>query len=156
MAESENFGPQEQRLGDFTEWYFDRMRDTYDLFHIPSGYGRDALGEASLLGFIDEQNYNRGVMFIAYAAAHQIKKASGTRAPIFAAIRENRRIGGAAAKLVQIDVEAVMRMDIGEAREMLGVCKPKTYFECLRILQAEGKAEVGLGAPAQQSVVAAA
>lgn len=156
VAESEKFMPREQRFGDLTDWYFDRVRDTHDLFHILSGYGRDALGEASLLGFTYEQNYNRGILFIAYAAAHRIKKVSGTRAPIFAAIREGRRLGRAAGKLVHMDVEAVMRMDIGDARAMLGVGKPETYFECLRILKAEGNAEVGLAAPAPQSVAAAA
>ena len=156
VAESEKFKPREQRLADLTEWYFDRVRDTHDLFHILSGYSRDPLGEASLLGFTYEQNYNRGILFIAYAAAHQIKKVSGTRAPIFGAIAEGRRLGRAAAKLVHMDVEAVMHMDIGEARAMLGVGKPETYFECLRILQAEGNAEVGLTAPNDQSATAAA
>ena len=156
VAESDKFKPRDQRLADLTEWYFDRVRDTHDLFHILSGYGRDALGEASLLGFTYEQNYNRGILFIAYAAAHQIKKVSGTRAPIFGAIAEGRRLGRAAAKLVHMDVAAVMRMDIGEARATLGVGRPEIYFECLRILKAEGNAEVGLSAADQPSATAIA
>lgn len=148
VAESEKFMPREKRLGDLTEWYFERLRDTHDLFHILTGYGRDALGEASLLGFTYEQNYNRGIWFIAYAAAHQIRKTTRTRAPVYASINEGRRLGRAAKKLAHMDVEAVMRMDIGEARAMLNIGRPHTYRECLRILRAEGNSETGLMAPA--------
>lgn len=149
VAESEKFMPPEKRLGDLTEWYFERLRDTHDLFHILTGYGRDALGEASLLGFTYEQNYNRGIWFIAYAAAHQIRKQTGTKAPIYASINEGRRLGKAAKKLAHMDVEAVMRMDIGEARAMLNIGKPETYRECLRILEAEGRGAMELLGPPQ-------
>lgn len=147
VAESEKFLRPEQQLQDQLQWYFNRLRDTHDLFHILTGYGRDALGEASLIGFTYEQNYNRGVWFIAYAAAHQIKKQSGTRAPIYASISEGRRLGKAAQKLAHMDVEAVMRMDIGEARAMLNIGRPETYFSCLRILESEGLAAMNLLGP---------
>jgi ubiquinone biosynthesis protein COQ4 len=147
VAESEKFMPREKRLGDLTEWYFERLRDTHDLFHVLTGYGRDALGEASLLGFTYEQNYNRGIWFIAYAAAYQIKKQSGTAAPVYASINEGRRLGKAAKKLAHMDVEAVMRMDIGEARAMLGVGEPAVYRQCLRIFETEGLAAVNLMGP---------
>jgi ubiquinone biosynthesis protein COQ4 len=147
VAESEKFMPPEQQLQDQMQWYYHRLRDTHDLFHILTGYGRDALGEASLLGFTYEQNYNRGIWFIAYAAAHQIKKQSGTRAPVYASINEGRRLGKAAKKLAHMDVEAVMRMDIAEARAMLNIGRPEIYFECLRILEAEGLAAMNLMGP---------
>lgn len=149
VAESEKFMPRDKQLGDLTEWYFMRLRDTHDLFHILTGYGRDALGEASLLGFTYEQDYNRGVWFVAYGAAHEIKKRTRTRAPIYASINEGRRLGRAAGKIAQMDVEAVMRMDLGEARAMLGIGKPETYFECLRILESEGNVVANLMEPAQ-------
>lgn len=147
VAESEKFLPPEKRHGDLTEWYFTRQRDTHDLFHILTGYGRDVLGEASILGFTYEQNYNRGAWFIAYAAARQIKKSTRTRAPLYASINEGRRLGRAAKKLSHMDVEAVMRMDLAEARRMLEVGRPETYFECLRILQSEGRSTRELMAP---------
>ena len=149
VAESEKFLPPEKQLFDLTQWYFLRLRDTHDLFHILTGYGRDALGEASLLGFTYEQNYNRGIWFIAYAAAHQIRKQTGTRAPIYGSIAEGRRLGRAAGKLAHMDVEAVMRMDIGDARAMLGVGQPEVYRECLRILESEGKLGEDLLGPTQ-------
>ena len=147
VAESEKFMPPEKQLGDLTEWYFKRLRDTHDLFHVLTGYGRDALGEASLLGFSYEQNHNRGIWFIAYAAAFQIRKQTRTRAPIYASINEGRRLGRAAKKLSHMDVEAVMRMDITEARAMLNVGRPETYFRCLRILEEEGQLGADLMAP---------
>lgn len=149
VAESEKFMPPERQLGDLTEWYFKRLRDTHDLCHILTAYGREALGEASLLGFTYEQNHNRGIWFIAYAAAHQIGKKTRTRAPIYASIAEGRRLGRAAAKLAHMDVERVMRMDIAAARAWLGVGEPVVYRECLRILESEGKLGADLMAPAQ-------
>lgn len=147
VAESEKWLPREQRLADLTQWYYDRLRDTHDLFHVLAGYGRDALGEASLLGFSYEQNHNRGVWFIAYAGAWQIRKQTGTRAPIMAAIAEGRRLGRAAKKLAHMDVDAVMRMDIAAARAMLNVGEPVVYRECLRILSEEGSGAGDLMSP---------
>lgn len=140
VAESHRWAPPESLPRDRTQWYFDRARDTHDLFHVLTGYGRDALGEVSLLGFTYEQNHNKGILFIAYAGARQIKKVSGTKAPIFAAIKEGRRLGRAAAKIAHQDIAALMREDIGAARERLGIGKPEVYRQCLAILQGEGVA----------------
>ena len=40
-----------RRYGDMVEWYVNRLRDTHDLLHVLTGYGRDALGEASVLAW---------------------------------------------------------------------------------------------------------
>lgn len=145
VEESHKWAPPEKRPQDLTEWYFNRLRDTHDLFHVLTGYGRDALGEACLLGFSYAQNHNRGVQFIAYAGARQIKKRTGTQAPIFSAVREGQRLGKAAAKLAHVDVEMVMRKDIDEVRAELRVGKPLVYRECLNILGEEGWTEEALG-----------
>ncbi len=138
VDESHKWAPPETRPKDQVEWYFDRLRDTHDLFHVLTTYGRDALGEACLLGFSYAQNYNKGVLFVGYAGAREIKKVSGTKAPLFAAVREGQRLGKAAAKIAHQDVEALMRMDIEEARKTLNVGVPKVYRECLKIMEAEG------------------
>jgi ubiquinone biosynthesis protein COQ4 len=140
VAESHKWAPPESLPQDQTQWYFDRLRDTHDLFHVLTGYGRDALGEASLLGFSYEQNHNGGVLFIAYAGARQIKKVSGTKAPIFAAIKEGRALGRAAAKIAHQDIAALMREDISAARARLNIGKPEVYRQCLAILESEGVA----------------
>lgn len=151
VAESYRFLPPEQRYDDLTEWYFSRLRDTHDLFHVLTGYGRDALGEASLLGFSYEQNRNLGVLFIAYAGARQIQKGTGTAAPIFSAIREGRALGRAAAKLAHMDVERLMREDISVARQRLGVGRPDAYFRCLEIMRSEGLTDEQFMPPATQA-----
>lgn len=138
VAESHKWAPPESLPQDLTQWYFDRLRDTHDLFHVLTSYGRDALGEACLLGFSYSQNHNRGIQFIAYAGARQIKKGAGTRAPLYAAVREGQRLGKAAAKLAHMDVAAVMREDIDAARARLGIGEPVIYRECLVILESEG------------------
>jgi ubiquinone biosynthesis protein COQ4 len=144
VEESHKWAPPETRPRDLTEWYFNRLRDTHDLFHVLTGYGRDALGEASLLGFSFSQNHNKGILFIAYAGARQIKKVTGTSAPLFASVSEGRRNGKAAAKIAHQDIEALMREDIEEARARLGIAKPVIYRECIRQLQSEGYGQEAL------------
>ena len=153
VAESHKWAPPENLPRDLTQWYFDRLRDTHDLFHVLTGYGRDALGEASLLGFSYEQNHNTGILFIAYAGARQIKKVTGTKAPIFASIKEGRKLGRAAAKLSHQDIAALMREDIGEARARLNIGKPEIYRQCLTILGSEGilSEELTLGSASPQA-----
>jgi ubiquinone biosynthesis protein COQ4 len=138
VAESHKWAPPENLPQDQTQWYFDRLRDTHDLFHVLTGYGRDALGEASLLGFSYEQNHNKGILFIAYAGARQIGKVSGTKAPLFAAIKEGRALGRAAAKIAHQDIAALMREDIADARARMNIGKPEVYRQCLATLQNEG------------------
>lgn len=152
VAESHRWAPPESLPHDQTQWYFDRVRDTHDLFHVLTGYGRDALGEVSLLSFSYQQNHNKGILFIAYAGARQIKKVSGTKAPIFAAIKEGRRLGRTAAKISHQDIAVLMREDIGAARARLNIGKPEVYRQCLTILESEGIAREHLtlsGAGAQ-------
>lgn len=147
VEESHKWLPEDQRPQDLTEWYFTRLRDTHDLFHVLTGYGRDALGEAALLGFSFEQNHNLGIKFIAYAGANEIRKATGTKAPLFAAIREGRELGRKADKLAHMDVEKVMREDISVARARMNIGKPVIYRQCLAQLEAEGYLEGDLMKP---------
>ena len=155
VEESHKWQPPEQRPQDLYEWYYDRLRDTHDLFHVLTGYGRDGLGELSLLGFSYTHNHNRGVQFIAYAGARQMKKASGSAAPIFAAIAEGKRLGREAAKLAHQDVEMLMREPLEDARKRLNIGKPEIYRECLKIFEAEGlSTQDPGGSPTLQSAAA--
>lgn len=138
VAESHKWQPPKARHADLTEWYFERLRDTHDLFHVLTGYGRDALGEASLLAFSYEQNHNKGILFIAYAGARHIKKMSRTKAPLYAAIKEGRRLGKAAAKISHQDIAALMREDISAARARLNIGTPVVYGQCFATLESEG------------------
>ena len=138
LNEAYKWAPPESRPNDQTEWYFNRLRDTHDLFHVLTTYGRDALGESSLLSFGFEQNPNYGQIFIGFAGARQVKIASGTKAPLFASIREAMRLGKAAAKIAHEDIEAMMHEDIDELRKRLRIGKPVIYHQCVAQLEAEG------------------
>ena len=138
VEESRKWQPAEKRHQDQTEWYFERLRDTHDLFHVLTTYNRDGLGEACLLGFSYEQNHNLGILFIAYAGTRQRMKETKTKAPIFDAIREGRALGKAAAKIAHEDIEALMREDIDEARKRLNIGEPVIYRQCIAQLFEEG------------------
>lgn len=155
VEESHKWLPAEQRPQDQLEWYFERLRDTHDLFHVLTGYGRDALGEGCLLGFSYEQNPTLGVLFIAYAGNRELRKATKTRAPVLEALREGRRHGKAAARLAHQEVEALMHEDIDEARARLNIGEPVIYRQCLEILEAEGHMAEALMGPQQMQAQAA-
>lgn len=138
VEESLKWKPASERPEDQLEWYFERLRDTHDLFHVLTNYGRDALGEGCLLGFSYEQNSNLGVLFISYAGNRELRKQTGTKAPILDAWREGRRHGRAAEKLAQQEIEILMHEDIEAARARLNIQEPVIYRECLEILESEG------------------
>ena len=126
------------QFDDLYAWYIDRLRDTHDLFHVLTGYGRDSLGEVCLLGFSYEQNYNPGVLFIAHMGTRQIKKMSGGVAPVFDALREGRELGRAAKKLAHQDWLKLLPDDIDALRETLNVGQPEIYRACLKTFDATG------------------
>ena len=64
----------EQYFADQVDWYFRRIRDTHDLMHILSGFGRDALGEQCVLAFTYGQQPALAHLFLGYAGALEIRK----------------------------------------------------------------------------------
>ncbi|MFN4019056.1 MAG: Coq4 family protein [Erythrobacter sp.] len=137
VAESDRAG--RPRFPDLVEWYINRSRDTHDLFHVLTGYGRDALGEASVLLFTHGQSPSQGHLLIGYAGAANIKKmAKGTKAPVFDAVREAHRIGKGAPPLIAQPIRQLLERPIEDVRAELRIPKPQQYRECHRIWQAEG------------------
>ncbi|MGI9592840.1 MAG: Coq4 family protein [Myxococcota bacterium] len=61
--------PREVEVDPARRWFFDRLRDQHDLWHVLTGYGRDLAGEAALLAFTHAQNGNRGIGAIVLTAA---------------------------------------------------------------------------------------
>ena len=72
VAESDRLG--RPKYDDLVQWYGDRSRDTHDLFHVLTGYGRDALGEQCVLLFTHGQSPTQGHLLIGYAGSANIKK----------------------------------------------------------------------------------
>jgi len=137
VAESDRAG--RPRFPDLVEWYINRSRDTHDMFHVLTGYGRDALGEASVLLFTHGQAPSQGHLLIGYAGAANIKKiAKGTKAPVFGAVREAHRIGKGAPPLINQPIRQLLERPLEDVRAELRIPQPVQYRECHRVWQAEG------------------
>ena len=105
---------------------FLHLQVSHDLWHVLTGYGRDALGELCNLGFTYQQTKNPGfplIIFIGMLA--QKREAFGT--PIIKAIREGFRIGAEAEWVPSFDVEALLPLPLEEVRKKLNVKEPVIY-----------------------------
>ena len=49
---------------DGVEWYGDRLRDTHDILHILTGYGRDPLGEQCVFAFMFDKRPSPGAFSV--------------------------------------------------------------------------------------------
>jgi ubiquinone biosynthesis protein COQ4 len=108
-------------------WLARRLRDTHDLWHTITGYGTDALGEASLLGFTYGQVPNGGVAFIAAGAAREFRK-TGQPYPYVRAIWEGYRHGKQAGRLLDEDYLKLLAEPLESARQRLNILTPTTYL----------------------------
>ncbi len=113
--EMPDYGPERRLFGE-------RLRDMHDLWHIVTGYGRDLVGEASLLAFSFAQTRNPGVGFI---VAVGWLKAGPTEAR--QRIVEGYQRGRSAAWLPAQDWEALLARPLEEVRRELRVCEPPRY-----------------------------
>ncbi len=136
VAESEKIG--RPHFDDLTQWYIDRSRDTHDLLHILTGYGRDALGEQCVLLFTHGQQPSHGHLLIGYAGAHHIRKLTNSRAPVLRAVRQAHRTGTACPTLVDLPIRLLLSMQLDDVRAELQIPEPTWYRECHRIWREEG------------------
>jgi ubiquinone biosynthesis protein COQ4 len=105
-------------------WFGRRTRDIHDIWHVLTGYGRDALGEACLVAFSYAQTKGKGWALIALGAA--LRPRPG-RQPYKRAIWEGYRRGRAAAWLLGQDYERILREPLEAARRRLGLQPPAIY-----------------------------
>ncbi len=116
-------------------WYSDRLRDTHDMYHVLTGYGRDALGEDALLGYTHSQHGGLGVSFIAFMGNRQIAKEAPKEARVKDVLAEGRRNGKAAKRIVEQDIVALLDQPLDEVRERLNIKKPVLYREALDVFK---------------------
>jgi ubiquinone biosynthesis protein COQ4 len=95
-----------------------RMRDSHDLWHVVTGYGRDLIGEGALLAFTYRQIRNRGIGFIVFVA---YLKAGRLYPEQRVMIRDGFRRSGRAEWLPGADWEALLERPLEEVRATLGV-----------------------------------
>ena len=110
-----------------------RKRDMHDLWHIATGYGRDALGELSLLAFTYAQEQNRGIGAIALYGYWKV----GREFPEFSlrkVIYEGYKNGKKATLWSCEDWEELIKLPIDEVREKINAKKPELYLNALNDL----------------------
>jgi ubiquinone biosynthesis protein COQ4 len=120
------------------QWLVDRLRDTHDLAHILTGYGRDALGEQCVLGFTSAQYHDWTEWFIAWAGSLELVTKVKSDAPVFAAVAEARRHGKAAAPIFEQDIRALLAEPLDLARKRLGIPEPAQYRRAHARYRAKG------------------
>ncbi|MEY4269621.1 MAG: hypothetical protein RLZZ58_837 [Pseudomonadota bacterium] len=138
VAESEKFRGGDARFDDQLERFGNRLRDTHDLFHILSGYGRDALGEQCVLAFSYGLNPTWGILFIAWAGARVMQKRVPADVRVYAAVREAQALGRAATNIVHQDIAALLAEPLDAARARLNIGEPAAYHAAHAALRAHG------------------
>ncbi|WP_078056258.1 Coq4 family protein [Pacificimonas flava] len=136
VAEAEKLG--RRTYDDLVQWFSDRSRDTHDLMHVLTGYGRDALGEICVLLFTHGQSPSQGHLLIGYAGALNIRKLTRQRGPVFRACRQAQRTGRACPALVGLSIRDLLAMNLEEARRRFNISEPNFYNECHQVWRSEG------------------
>ena len=137
VAEAESLG--RTKYDDVVQWFSERSRDTHDLFHVLTGYGRDALGEQCVLLFTHGQSPTQGHLLIGYAGALNIKfQIKGSKAPVMGAVNQAKRTGRSAPVLLEQPIRELLKQPLEEVRAKLNIPEPTLYNECHRVWRSEG------------------
>lgn len=110
-------------------WYSRRLRDVHDIWHVLTGYGTDALGEACVVSFSYGQTRNLGFAFIGWGAAREIQREVRS-VPARRAAFEAWRNGRAARWLPGLDYDALFAEPLSAARDRLGI-RPATVYAAI-------------------------
>ncbi len=99
---------------------------SHDLWHVVTGYGRDALGELCNLIYTYEQSKNRGFLLIVFIGAIA-QKLEQPRAKILSSLIEARRNAKKSNWILEFDVEELLKTPLDEARIKLGLDPTPVY-----------------------------
>ncbi|MEK6636961.1 MAG: Coq4 family protein [Pseudomonadota bacterium] len=136
VAESAKAG--RPRYDDQAQWFYDRLRDTHDLVHVLTGYGRDPLGEQCALGFSYGQYRAWTDGFLAWAGAFELWRRVKADAPVFAAVREALCLGKAAEPIYRQDVVALLAEPLDAARARMNIGASVHYAHAHKAYRAQG------------------
>ena len=115
--------------------YGERNRDTHDLWHVLTGYGRDTFGEACLLGFTYAQTEDLGIGVIAFVGALKIAKET-RRLGVIGAIWQGYRAGRRAAWLPGENWVDLLSEPLEALRTRLNIASPTRYREVRALITA--------------------
>ena len=100
---------------------------SHDLYHVVTGYNRDALGEGAVLRFTYEHTGSDGARFIARFAGLRARM-EALRVPAGAIMREASRLGRQANDFVTADWVDLLGRPLSEVRRTLNVGTPHVYL----------------------------
>ncbi len=109
----------------------DWARDSHDLWHVLTGYGRDPLGELALLGVLYSQIKNPGTGFIALLGLLRVPY-EYPGAPCIRAVLEGFRIGRNAEWMLAQDWEALLAKPFEGVRRELKIAQPVWYEKAVK------------------------
>ncbi len=120
---SEEVRDPEEDVDPERRWYFDRLRDMHDLWHVLTGYGRDIAGEAANLAFSYGQVRTRGIGAIVLSAAWLGPKSVDLhwQRYLFRAWRRGCR----AVPLSRVRYEALLEQPLADVRRQLRIEPPE-------------------------------
>jgi ubiquinone biosynthesis protein COQ4 len=108
----------------------ERVREMHDLWHVLTGYGRDPLGEVSVVAFSYAQTRLRGFAAIAFLGMLNIGRHLPGQ-PVRSVVFEAYRHGRAAAWLPAQDWEALLGEQLENLRARLGIAPPGRYRDVI-------------------------
>lgn len=129
---AEGLAEEERKVAPLTDaphpiiWYSRRLRDVHDVWHVLTGYGTDALGEACVVAFSYAQTRNLGFAFIGWGAAREIRRENAA-VPARRAVLQAYRIGREAGWLPGLDYDALFARPLDEVRAQLNL-RPATVY----------------------------
>lgn len=116
------------RSNDYPEYAraFMHHETVHDMWHVVTGYNRDALGELCLLETSRVLTYNQSFMLITFIGGLLMKKQERS-VPIWAIRREAIKNGKKMAWLPEIDFEALLPLPLEQVRAQLNIPTPVMY-----------------------------
>jgi ubiquinone biosynthesis protein COQ4 len=127
LADAAEQGYQQRSPDPDVRTFGDWARDSHDLWHVLTGYGRDPLGELCLLGVLYSQIRNPGTAFIALLGLTQAPS-EYPGAPSIRSVLQGFWIGRRARWMIALDWAALLARPIEEVRRELRLQRP-TYYE---------------------------
>lgn len=123
---------------DLVQWFGYRQRDTHDLMHVLTGYGRDALGEQCVLLFTHGQAPSQGHLLLGYAGSLHLKRLVKSEAPVMRAVRQAHRTGKACPTLAAQSIRELLACNLSEVRARFSIPDPHWYRVCHHIWRQDG------------------
>ncbi|WP_262694644.1 ubiquinone biosynthesis protein COQ4 [Kordiimonas aquimaris] len=129
----------DESYGDFhdkgLERYTMRTREMHDLWHVITGFGRDGLGEFSVVAFSYAQTKSLGFAAIAAMGAIDLSRKHPRKGAV-KAVWQAYRNGLKAGWLPGQDWEGLMERPLIEVREMLNIKTPTAYLAAQEVIDA--------------------